>query len=113
MGAATLALAVALGAFGAHALSGRLDARGLELWATAARYLVIGGVGLIASTLAPPSGLRGVAVWLLGLGTLVFSSTVAALALGGPHLLGAITPFGGLGLIAGFVLLAAALWRRG
>jgi uncharacterized membrane protein YgdD (TMEM256/DUF423 family) len=106
-----MAVAVAAGAFGAHALRARLDARSLELWETAARYLVIAAVGLLATGLVGPSKARSAAAWSLGLGGLVFSGTVGALALGGPRMLGAITPLGGLGLIGGYVLLAVALAR--
>lgn len=108
-GAVLLAFAVAWGAFGAHALSGRLDTRGLELWETAARYLVIGGIGLLATALAARSWMRSLAAVLLGAGALLFAGTIGALALGGPRILGAITPLGGLGLIAGFLALAVAL----
>jgi uncharacterized membrane protein YgdD (TMEM256/DUF423 family) len=109
IGAVVMALAVAAGAFGAHGLRSMIDARGLELWETAARYLVIGAVGLLATGLARGSGARSAAVVLLCLGTAIFSGTVMALALGGPRILGAVTPIGGLGMIAGFLALALAL----
>jgi uncharacterized membrane protein YgdD (TMEM256/DUF423 family) len=108
-GAACCAAAVVAGAFGAHGLRARLDARGLELWETAARYLFYGGVGVVLAGLFGLHGARpglGAATAGLFAGALVFSGTVFALALGGPRWLGAVTPLGGLLLVAGFVLFA-------
>lgn len=111
IGLAFAALAVAAGAFGAHGLAERLDARALELWETAARYLMYGGLAL--ACLGAYGGRHagrgpGIAPLLLALGTVVFSGTVALLALGLPRWLGAVTPFGGVLMIAG---LALAAWR--
>lgn len=115
LGAGLLALAVAAGAFGAHALAGRLDAPARELWQTAARYLAYAGFGtVLAGLVAERRAGRG-ATWagrLLALGGLVFAGTVGALALGGPRWLGAITPLGGLAMIVGFLALAAAARPR-
>lgn len=121
MGAAALwigpfvcALAVLAGAFGAHGLAERLDTRGLELWETAARYLMYGGFGLTLTGLAFRQGPAGALDWAaisLLAGSLLFSGTVAALALGAPRWLGAVTPVGGLLLVAGFVLLGFAALR--
>ncbi len=111
LGAAGAALAVIAGAFGAHALAERLDARALTLWETAARYLMYGSLGLMLLGLARigrPHKLHSAAGLALALGTGVFAGTVFALALGGPRILGAITPLGGLGMIAGFLLFALA-----
>jgi uncharacterized membrane protein YgdD (TMEM256/DUF423 family) len=113
LGALGGALAVISGAFGAHALAARLDARSLELWETAARYLMYGSLALVLVGLYGQPGARRVdaAGWCLLLGSLVFSGTVAALALGGPRILGAITPIGGTLMIAGFLLFAWAALR--
>ncbi|HEV7669763.1 MAG TPA: DUF423 domain-containing protein [Thermoanaerobaculia bacterium] len=111
VGAVGAALAVIAGAFGAHALAGRLDAHSLTLWETAARYLMYGSLGLILLGLARnahPHRFYRAAGWALFLGTAVFSATVFALALGAPRVLGAITPLGGLAMIAGFLLFALA-----
>ncbi len=113
-GAALAALAVAAGAFGAHALAGRLDARALALWETGARYLALGGLGAMLVGLAEgtfPSRGFGRSAALIALGAAVFSLTVFALALGSPRWLGAITPLGGLGMIAGFAWAAVAALR--
>jgi uncharacterized membrane protein YgdD (TMEM256/DUF423 family) len=115
LGALALAVAVAGGALGAHALKARLDAHALDLWATAVRYLVVAGVGLVATGLAAAvhaGRAWGVPGWMLLTGGLIFSGTVAALALGGPRWLGAVTPVGGVLLIAGFAALAVVWLRR-
>lgn len=110
------ALSVAAGAFGAHGLAERLDARGLELWETASRYLMYAGLGLFATGLLNLAWDERLLTWAggsLALGGLVFSGTVFALALGGPRILGAVTPIGGTLLIAGFALLAWTALRHG
>jgi uncharacterized membrane protein YgdD (TMEM256/DUF423 family) len=113
-GALCCALSIAAGAFGAHGLRSRLDADALALWETAARYLMYAGLGAalvgLAALYQARRGLDAAAVMLLA-GGLVFSGTVAALALGGPRWLGAVTPLGGLLLILGFVVFALAAWR--
>jgi uncharacterized membrane protein YgdD (TMEM256/DUF423 family) len=108
-GAFYCALAIAAGAFGAHGLSSRLDAQALDLWETAARYLMYAGFGLLAVGILDElwhERLLTAAAWSLALGGLIFSGTVFALALGGPRVLGAVTPVGGLLLIAGFLAFA-------
>jgi uncharacterized membrane protein YgdD (TMEM256/DUF423 family) len=115
IGALLLALAVAAGAFGAHVLRQRLDASSLRLWATAAHYLALGGLGLLAVGLAwhmSPGRGWTIAGMLLAVGAVVFGGTVGALALGGPRWLGAVTPVGGLSLILGFVAMMVAAGRR-
>ncbi len=104
------AASVAAGAFGAHGLRSALDAEHLALWETAARYLMYGGVvvallGLAARGSTADLRLTG---WLLFVGSLIFSGTVAAIAVGGPRWLGAITPIGGTLLIVGILVFA---WR--
>lgn len=115
------ALAVALGAFGAHWVRGRLanvadGARRIEWWETAAHYHLTHAValGVLAAL-----GTRVSGGWIVastvgfGIGALVFSGTLYAMALGAPRWLGAITPVGGLLLIGGWVALAVAAWRNG
>ncbi len=114
-GALCCALAVLAGAFGAHGLKARLDAESLALWETAARYFMYAALGLVAIGLAALHGSgRGfdVAAVCVLAGGLVFSGTVAAIALGGPRWLGAITPLGGTSMIVGFVLFAVAALKN-
>lgn len=113
-GASLALLAVALGAFGAHALRERLDARDLEIFETAVRYqmyhaLALLGVAWLATRLTDP--LTGWAGWLMIAGTVVFSGSLYLLVLTGPRWLGAITPIGGVMLIAGWLLVVVALLR--
>jgi len=113
-GALLCAISILAGAFGAHGLRERLDADALALWETAARYLMYGGLGILLVTVASrPAGgrLYVVAAASLLAGVVVFSGTVAILALGGPRWLGAVTPLGGLLMIAGFVVLGLAALR--
>ena len=108
LGALGGALAVIAGAFGAHALSERLGPRELQLWETAARYLMYGSLSLVLAGLygAQTRRLVDAPGWCLLLGSLVFSGTVFGLALGGPRWLGAVTPIGGTLMIVGFLLFA-------
>lgn len=110
-GALFCALSVGAGAFGAHGLAARLSERSLELWETASRYLMYGGLGALVAGLvglvaSSPSRALGASGWCLLAGSAIFSGTVFVLALGGPRWLGAVTPIGGTLLIAGFLLLA-------
>jgi uncharacterized membrane protein YgdD (TMEM256/DUF423 family) len=115
LGSLLLAVTVAGGAFGAHALRTRLDAPSVALWETAVRYLALGGLGLLALGLAasdPPGRGWTVAGTCLAAGALLFSGTVAAMALGGPRWLGVVTPVGGVLMIAGFLVLAVVAAHR-
>ncbi|WP_020164027.1 DUF423 domain-containing protein [Methyloversatilis discipulorum] len=113
--ALTGALAVMLGAFGAHALKARLDENMLAVWQTAVQYhfwhaLALGLVGLLAIHLRDSGALR-VAGWLMLLGIVVFSGSLYAMALSGVRALGMVTPLGGLAFIAGWLVLAIAVRR--
>ncbi|MBL4689501.1 MAG: DUF423 domain-containing protein [Nannocystaceae bacterium] len=102
---------VAAGAFGAHGLRDLVSARDLSTWETAARYQQIHAVLLAAIALWGPSSkaIRAAAV-LLGVGVVIFSGTLYAIVLGGPRILGAVTPLGGLCLMAAWgALLVHAL----
>jgi uncharacterized membrane protein YgdD (TMEM256/DUF423 family) len=114
LGAVGGALAVVAGAFGAHGLAARLGPRELQLWETAARYLMYGSFALISLGLYGAQGARrgiDTAGWCLLAGSAVFSGTVFGLALGGPRWLGAVTPLGGALMIAGFLIFAWAAVR--
>ena len=107
------AAGVALGAFGAHGLRARLDARALEVWETAVRYHLVHAVALLALALSPYAAQLRTAGWLFAAGIALFSGSLYALALGGPRLLGPVTPLGGLALIAGWLWIARAALSRG
>ena len=104
-------VAVAAGAFGAHALKTRLDAPDLATFEVAARYQMYHALALLAVAWLTASRLTSVASaagWCFTLGIVVFSGSLYALTLGGWRWMGAITPIGGLLLLAGWSLLAVA-----
>ncbi len=109
LGALSAALAVAAGAFGAHALRDRLAQDLLQVFETAARYQMYHALGLLAAAWAvgraEAAGPR-LAGWLFVLGTLLFSGSLYLLALTGARWFGAITPLGGAAWIAGWAILA-------
>ena len=115
LGATSAFLAVAAGAFGAHALRARLAPDLLNIFETGARYHMYHSLGLIAIGLLSqlrPSPLLNGAGWAMLVGILLFSGSLYALALSGVRVLGAITPLGGLGFLAGWGLFALAAWRQ-
>jgi uncharacterized membrane protein YgdD (TMEM256/DUF423 family) len=100
--------AVALGAFGAHGLRDRLAAPMLEIYRTGALYHLVHAVAALAVAAAGERVQRGGAiVGLWAAGVAIFSGSLYALALTGVRGLGAVTPFGGLLLLAGWALVAA------
>ena len=115
LGAVLLAVAVALGAFGAHALKARLGAELLAVYHTAVQYhfyhaLGLLMVGLIAMQL-PASGLVRASGWLMLAGIVLFSGSLYLLSLSGTRWLGAVTPLGGMAFIGAWLLLALAVVR--
>jgi uncharacterized membrane protein YgdD (TMEM256/DUF423 family) len=108
-------LAVALGAFGAHALKARLDDYALGVFNTAVQYQFYHALALLAVAVLlqqyPASNLLRSSTWLFLIGILVFSGSLYLLSLSGLRWLGAITPLGGLAFIAGWGCLLAAAWR--
>lgn len=112
---ATLAfLGVAAGAFGAHALEGRVPRDLVRVFETGARYhlvhaLALTFVGLASARWTDP--LWTVAGWLFVAGVVVFSGSLYALALTGVRWLGAVTPLGGVAFLAGWLAVVAAAWR--
>jgi uncharacterized membrane protein YgdD (TMEM256/DUF423 family) len=101
-------LGVAAGAFGAHGLESRVTPEHLEWWQTAARYQQIHALALLLVGWGAGgwSAWRSRAAIAFTAGIVVFSGTLYAMALGGPRMLGAVTPLGGLCLIAGWGLIA-------
>jgi uncharacterized membrane protein YgdD (TMEM256/DUF423 family) len=109
------ALAVALGAFGAHSLRDRLADSLLGTFETGVRYQMYHALALLAVALLMARGeasLLVLAGWLFVAGTVLFSGSLYLIALGGQRWLGAVTPFGGLAFIAGWLLLAYAAFRQ-
>lgn len=113
-----LALAVIFGAFGAHALKGRLDDYSLGVYEKAVFYHFIHALGLlIVSLIARLEFIpRSTATWVCALlvaGIVLFSGSLYALAISGVRTLGAVTPFGGAAFIAAWITLAICLFRTG
>jgi uncharacterized membrane protein YgdD (TMEM256/DUF423 family) len=107
-----LALAVALGAFGAHGLRDRLDAYSMGVYEKAVFYHFVHALGLLfVSTLARSTYTAWASILLLA-GIAIFSGSLYVLAVTGIRALGAITPIGGLSFIAAWVVLAVGLSRR-
>lgn len=114
LGALFGALAVAAGAFGAHALRARLEPRDLEVFETAARYQMYHALALFAVAWAMGGNRQwGLAAgWLFVAGVVVFSGSLYALVLTGQRWLGAVTPLGGVAFILGWVCLGVAVVKR-
>lgn len=105
---------VALGAMGAHALTGRVAPDRLSVYEVGVRYQMYHALALLAVAWAVerfPWGGTVASGWLFVVGILIFSGTLYALAFGAPRWFGAITPIGGLCFLAGWLLLVAAAMR--
>lgn len=114
LGAASGLVAVAAGAFGAHALRARLSPEMLSVFEVGVRYQMYHALALLAVAWALarwPGSAALAAGWLFVAGTLLFSGSLYLLALSGVRWLGAIAPIGGLALLAGWAALAWAAWR--
>ena len=117
VGAISAFLAVAAGAFGAHALRGQISADMLQVFQTGVTYqmyhaLALVGTGiLLARFSADGSVWLTAAGWLFIAGSVLFSGSLYALALSGVTVLGAITPLGGVAFLLGWLALAIGVWR--
>ena len=110
-GAINGAIAVAAGAFAAHGLRDRLEARSLEIFETAARYQMYHALAMVLCAALATSSAR-TAGWIFQAGIVIFSGSLYALALSDIKVLGAITPIGGLAFLAGWGWLAYSALRR-
>ena len=112
-GAVLLALAVILGAFGAHGLQNRLDDYSRGVYEKAVFYHFLHAMGILVVAVLSRTGTfpqqaTDTVCWCLLAGIVLFSGSLYALALTGNRALGIVTPFGGLAFILGWLLLA---WR--
>lgn len=110
-----LILALAIGAFGAHGLKSHLSAEMIQIYKTGVEYHFYHSLGLLligVITISFPSELLKWSAILLALGIILFSGSLYVLAITGMKWIGAITPFGGLGFIAGWVLLFMAVLKK-
>src|SRR5699024_209847 len=111
-GAVNALISVALGAFGAHGLEGKISEHYMGVWEKAVQYQMYHALGMLAVgilmqiTNAP---LLGAAGWLMLLGIRFFSGSLYILAVSGISILGAITPIGGVLFLAGWVCLVIGI----
>lgn len=111
-------LAVALGAFGAHALKDVVDEYGLSIWETAVQYQMFHATGLLVIGLLMSSKLLGevkqlkLAGIFFNLGIVFFAGSLYVLAVSGIKVLGAITPIGGVLFLAGWVLIIVSALKH-
>jgi len=107
-------LGVGLGAFAAHGLKARLAPDLLAVFEVGVRYQMVHALALLAVGWACtrwPGAATTASGWLFVAGTLVFSGSLYGLALSGERWLGAVTPLGGVALLAGWFSLGWAAWR--
>ncbi|HLI48424.1 MAG TPA: DUF423 domain-containing protein [Chthonomonas sp.] len=110
-------LSVALGAFGAHGLQAHLAALQMtEVYHTAVQYHMVHTLALLGVALlmerTKPNRYLTLAGWLFVVGIVLFSGSLYVLAISGLRVLGAITPFGGLCFLSGWLCLAVATLAR-
>ena len=110
-----MALAIILGAFGAHALKTQLSPERMQVYKTAVEYQFYHALGLLLIGLI---GFQMESKWLrwsglsIGIGIILFSGSLYALSLTGIKAIGAITPLGGLSFVAGWIFLAIGIQKK-
>ena len=110
--AINMAIAVALGAFGAHGLKNIASPQQLEWWHTATLYLLVHALGLLlVGLLIRLKYITQTTAWLLQIGIIIFAGSLYAMTLGAPLWFGAITPIGGVLMIAGWLCLALSAFK--
>ena len=115
LGSLNAFLAVALGAFGAHGLEGKLSERMLDVYKTGVQYHMIHAIGLILIALLSnhlsQTSFIGWAGWLMFLGIVLFSGSLYVLSMTGIGVFGAITPLGGVSFLVAWLLVMIAAWK--
>lgn len=115
LGSINAALAVMLGAFGAHGLKSRLTTEMLEIYQTGVDYHFYHALGLLAVGLVayhlPESTWLKWSGWLMLAGIIIFSGSLYVLSISGIRWLGAITPIGGLSFIIAWLFLTIAVLK--
>lgn len=116
VGAVAALLAVALGAFGAHALRSKLDDKAMANYQTGVQYQMYHAGGLMVVGLLGHWAIAGTlllwAGWLFVAGVVLFSGSLYVLSVTGKKKWGMVTPLGGVAFIAGWALLAVAAATR-
>jgi uncharacterized membrane protein YgdD (TMEM256/DUF423 family) len=112
LGAINAFLAVALGAFGAHGLEGKLEPKYLETWKTGVTYQMFHATGLLIIAVLlgnlPANSLLSWSGWLMFIGIIFFSGSLYVLSVTQISILGAVTPLGGVAFLAAWILLIIA-----
>ncbi|CAK6479616.1 DUF423 domain-containing protein [Peribacillus castrilensis] len=114
LGALNGFIAVALGAFGAHGLEGKIPDKYLETWQTAVQYQMFHAVGLLVLGLLAgkiSSPLINWSGWLMLIGIILFSGSLFILSVTQIKVLGAITPLGGVSFLVAWVLMIIAAYK--
>lgn len=115
LGAAALLLAIALGAYGTHALAAQLPPAVFNAYGAAVDYQFYHGLGLVAVAilceLSPASALFRLSGWLLLAGIVLFCGSIYATTLGAPSGVGRAAPIGGIAFMAAWLALASGAWR--
>lgn len=110
-----MALAIAIGAFGAHGLKAIVSSSLLETFNTAVEYHFYNTLGLFAASfiiyLKPDSKKAIIAAWLILAGMIIFSFSLYLLVILNMPVLGAITPIGGTLLIIAWLMLASSIYK--
>ena len=116
-GAVLALLGVALGAFGAHALKSRLDADLLAVYQTGVQYHLAHALGIILIGvlvhMLPAAKWLPAAAWTMTAGVVIFSGSLYLLSITGIRVLGAVTPIGGVALLAAWLMLAIGVANAG
>lgn len=116
LGSINAFLSVALGAFGAHGLKSRLSEEMMQIYQTAVQYHMFHSVGLllvgIVAQWMTNSSLLNWAGWSMAVGILLFSGSLYLMSVTGIRWLGAVTPFGGVAFLAGWLLLVLAVFKQ-
>ena len=110
-----MALSVLLGAFGAHALKAQLSPEMMQVYKIGVEYQFYHALGLLLVGIVSFQVKSKYLNWsglLITIGIILFSGSLYLLSLTGAKAVGAITPIGGLSLVAGWVLMAIAVWKR-
>lgn len=107
LGAVNAFISVALGAFGAHGLEGRISDHYIAVWETAVQYQMFHAMGLIAIGIL--AGMTDISMntagWLMFAGIIFFSGSLYVLAVSGISILGAVTPIGGVLFLVSWVMV--------
>lgn len=117
-GAINAFLAVAFGAFGAHALKEKLSEKYLAIWETAVQYQMYHAIGLIVIGILMSSNIIGNvsqlswAGYFMLAGIVIFSGSLYVLSLSAIGILGAITPIGGVAFLTAWVLVILAVAKH-